>query len=128
LVIHSSLLRVYNSDGRLDAPDFYGSSFWDSDPESGLGGWGNPSNDYQIQDGGLSDFMISYPIPHHIRRNFTNLVWANIPSPLITDPQAVGNLSFTGAVIEAILETPPGEYEGFQKTLEAIQVRNLNIY
>jgi tyrosinase len=108
----------------LDAHNIYESSFWDSDPVSGLGGWGDPKNDIQISDGGLSDFIISYPVPHHIRRNFTEQVWANIPSPLITAPLAIGNESFTADVIESILEIPPGDYEVFQKTLEAIQVRN----
>lgn len=91
---------------------------------SGLGTWGDPSKDYQIQDGGLRDFVISYPVPHNIRRNYTLYVWANIPSPLIFDKSAIGNASFTADVIESILEIEPGDYKTFQKTLEAIQVRN----
>jgi len=36
-----------------DAPDVYGSTFFkDLDPESGLGGWGDPANDFQVPTGG----------------------------------------------------------------------------
>jgi hypothetical protein len=54
LVIHLSLAQVYDPDGQIDAPDFYESSFWkDSDPNCGLGGWGDPNADYQVPDGGF---------------------------------------------------------------------------
>jgi tyrosinase len=105
----------------IDASNFQESSFWDSDPVSGVGGWGDPENDYQIADGGLANFTISYPVHHNIRRNYTYLVWANLPIPLITDHQAKGNLSFTTDVVESILQTGAGDYEEIQVLLEAIQ-------
>ena len=91
---------------------------------SGVGGWGDPNNDFQVPDGGLANFTLSYPVYHHIRRNYTYLVWANLPSPLVTEPQAIGNASFTFDVVDSILQTAPGDYEEIQVLLEAIQVRN----
>jgi tyrosinase len=103
----------------IDAPDFYESSFWkDSDPVSGLGGWGDPNADFSVPDGGFRNFHISYPSPHIVRRNFTLLSF-NLPFPLATDKQKIGNTSFTASVIDAILETAAGDYKGFQVPLEA---------
>jgi hypothetical protein len=124
-VIHSPLLRVYDSDGRIDAPDFFESSFWkDSDPVCGLGGWGDPNDDYTVHDGGFRNLQLAYPVPHRIRRNFTLLAWENIALPLVTDPLKIGNTSFSAAVIEALLDTPAGDFKEFQTVLEALQVRN----
>lgn len=125
-VIHSSsLLRVYDSNGRIDAPDFFESSFWkDSDPMSGLGGWGDPNDDYTVHDGGFRNLPLAYPVFHHVRRNFSLLAWEGIPSPLVTDPLKIGNTSFSAAVINSLLETPAGNFKEFQTVLEAIQVRN----
>ncbi len=50
---------------------------------SGLGGWGDPNDDYSVHDGGFR----------------------------------------AASVIEALLDTPAGDYKGFQTVLEAIQVR-----
>lgn len=91
---------------------------------NGLGGWGDPKDDYSVHDGGFRDLILTYPAPHRIRRNFTILTWEDIPSPLVTEPLKLGNTSFTASVVEAILETPPGFYKEFQKALEALQVRN----
>ena len=124
-VILSSLLRVRDSDDRIDARDFFESSFWkDSDPLRGLGGWGDPDDDYSVHDGGFRDLILAYPVPHHVRRNFTILAWEDVPSPLVIEPLKLGNTSFTPSVVEAILETPTGDYKGFQKVLEALQVGN----
>ena len=90
---------------------------------SGLGGWGEPNDDYTVLDGGFGNLQVAYPVPHHIRRNFTLLAWKDIPLPLVTDPLKIGNTSFSAAVIEALLETPAGDYKEFQTVLEALQVR-----
>ena len=126
-VINSSL-RIYDSDGRIDAPDFFESSFWkDSDPMNGLGGWGDPNDDYTVHDGGFRNLQLAYPVPHYIRRNFTLLAWEDITLPLVTDPLKIGNTSFTASVIEALLETPAGDFKEFQTVLEALQVKQLNL-
>jgi tyrosinase len=114
----------YNFNGGIDAPDFYESSFWkDSDPKSGLGGWGDPNADFSVPDGGFRTFQLSYPSPHILRRKFTLLPWKDIASfPLVTDPLKIGNASFSASVIEALLETPPGDFKGFQTVFEAAEV------
>jgi tyrosinase len=118
-------LSHYDSDGRIDAPDFFESSFWkDSDPVSGLGGWGDPNADFSVPDGGFRTFHLSYPSPHILRRNFTLLPWKDIVFPLVTDPLKIGNTSFSASVIEALLETPAGDFKGFQKVFEAAEVRS----
>ena len=52
-----------------DVTNFSTSPFFDPDPKSGLGGWGDPQDDYQITTGGFAfDFERPYPAPHRIRR------------------------------------------------------------
>jgi hypothetical protein len=38
-------------------------------------------------------------------------------------PLKKANTSFSAAVVEAILETPAGDFRGFQTALEAFEVR-----
>ena len=55
-----------------DASNFENSTFWDPDTTSGVGGWGDPNDDYQITSGGFAkDFVLSYPVPHRLRRQYT---------------------------------------------------------
>jgi tyrosinase len=91
---------------------------------SGLGGWGDPNDDYTVHDGGFRKFQLAYPVPHHLRRNFTLLPWKDTAFPLVTDPLKIGNTSFSASVIEALLETPAGDFKGFQTVLEAAEVRS----
>ena len=116
-VIRSFLPEAYDSDGQTDAPDFYESSFWkDSDPKSGLGGWGDPNADYQVPDGGFHTLPLSYPSPHTVRRNFT-LLQPTFPGAA-PGPQVANNASFSASVIEEILKSPPGDYKKFQAAVE----------
>ena len=128
LKLFFSLLRIFTiSDWphtTVDAPDFFESSFWkDSDPVSGLGGWGDPNADFSVPDGGFDEFHLSYPSSHILRRNFTLYPFA-VPEPLFTDKQEEGNATFSVSVIEAALETSAGDYRGFQKSLEIPEVRS----
>jgi hypothetical protein len=126
-VIRDSLFCVYDSDDWIDAPDFYGSSFWkDSDPMSGLGGWGDPNADYTVPDGGFHKLLLSYPSPHTVRRNFSLFPY-NGPFPLFTDPQETGNSTILGSVVEAVLDTSAGDFKGFQVALELPEVRKMDI-
>jgi tyrosinase len=111
----------------LDAPNFYESSFWkDSDPVSGLGGWGDPNADFSVPDGGFNKLHLSYPSPHTVRRDFM-LLGSNSQVPTFTDPlkELQATSSFSAAAIEAILETPSGDYKGFQLAFETFGVRTL---
>jgi tyrosinase len=129
LKLFFSLLCIFTiSDGphttTVDAPDFFESSFWkDSNPVSGLGGWGDPNADFSVPDGGFDEFHLSYPSSHILRRNFTLYPFA-VPEPLFTDKQEEGNATFSVSVIEAALETSAGDYKGFQKSLEIPEVRS----
>ena len=124
LVPNSFLLRISISDGRIDAPDFFESSFWkDSNPQSGLGGWGDPNADFGVPDGGFNKFHLSYPSPHILRRNFTLYPFA-VPYPLFPDHQKEANATFSVSEIEAALETSAGDFKGFQEALEVPEVRS----
>ena len=121
-----SLPRVQISDRHVDAPEFYESSFWkDSDPKSGLGGWGNPNADFSVPDGGFHNFPLSYPSPHTLRRNFTLLAFNSsfLPAQFFPDPLKEANASFSASVVEALLETSAGDYRNFQAPFETFEVR-----
>ena len=114
LVIHLSLFQVCDPDGQIDSPDFYESSFWnDSDPNSGLGGWGDPNADYQVPDGGLHTLQLAYPLPHFIRRNFSiyspPFPGTEPANPVFNDP-----ILFSASEVETVLNVPPGDYLQFQ--------------
>jgi tyrosinase len=124
LVLNPLILRISISDVRIDAPDFFESSFWkDSNPVSGLGGWGDPNADFSVTDGGFDEFYLSYPSSHILRRNFTLYPFA-VPAPFFPDHEKEGNATFLASVIEAALETSAGDYKGFQKSLETPEVRS----
>ena len=126
VIIDLSRPRVHDSDSCIDAPDFYESSFWkDSDPVSGLGGWGDPNADFRVPDGGFHTLPLSYPSSHTVRRNFTLRAFSG-PFPFPRDPLTIGNASFSASVIEEILQTSSGDYKGFQKGLEAFEVNNMS--
>lgn len=109
----------------IDAPDFFESSFWkDSNPQSGLGGWGNPKADYSVPDGGFRKLHVSYPSPHVVRRNFTLQPFGDLPASVsifFTDPLKEANSSFLASEIEKLLETPAGDYKNFHAAFEAFE-------
>jgi tyrosinase len=92
-----------------DASNFEGSSFWDPDTTSGVGGWGDPKDDYQVPDGGLAKgFPLSYPSPHRLRRNYTTTF---LGLPLI-DAIMPANMMY-------LVNNFVGSFIGFQAYLEA---------
>lgn len=107
-----------------DAADVYGSTlFADNSTTSGLGGWGNPSNDYEVPAGGLSDFHLSYPSPHILRRNFTLQPWAPFAgSQFFTEPEKMANTSFTQTEVSKMVNGFSGDFKGFQKYMEGFEV------
>ncbi|KAJ7796656.1 Di-copper centre-containing protein [Mycena olivaceomarginata] len=72
-------------DWTKDASNVYESTLLkDASPVHGLGGWGDPNNDYRVPDGAFSSsssFRLSYPSPHTIRRNFTLQPYMKLSSP-----------------------------------------------
>jgi tyrosinase len=114
----------------IDSSDFYESPFWkDSNPESGLGGWGDPNADFSVPDGGFNEFHLSYPSPHILRRNFTLRPFASplLPPAFFPDPQKEANASFSASAIEPVIETPAGDYKGFQAAFETFEVKNMGM-
>jgi tyrosinase len=107
-------------DWTKDSSDFYGATiFKDSDPTSGLGGWGDPSKDFEVQDGAVSDFWLSYPSPHYLRRNFTLRPYSAKPkSILIPNPTVEANSTFRPEDVQRLLTTHDGDFKGFQTELE----------
>ncbi|KAJ6576032.1 Di-copper centre-containing protein [Mycena vulgaris] len=108
-----------------DSKDVHGSTlFDDSDPASGLGGWGDPSNDVRVPDGGfsnVSEFRLTYPSPHTLRRNFTLQPFLNFPlAGFMTDAdeQLDGNATFTPAEHDKLVNGFVGDFVGFQKYFE----------
>lgn len=99
-----------------DAGNFYNSSFFDPDPNSGLGGWGDPANDYGITTGGFaSDFVRPYPVPHPLRRNFT--LFSTLGDVNTTDPEPLYSL-FAPQRVKDMVDGFPGDFVGFQALFE----------
>ncbi|KAJ6498893.1 Di-copper centre-containing protein [Mycena sanguinolenta] len=120
---------------QADASDFYESSFFkDSDPESGLGGWGDASTGYRVLDGGFSassSFQLSYPFPHTLRRNFDLYppldILLGIPG-LVYNHTRPANASFTEPVVESLINGFVGDYKGFQTLMEGTEGPHMNIH
>ncbi|CAE7231262.1 unnamed protein product [Rhizoctonia solani] len=61
-----------------DSEDFLGSSIWDTDSESGLGGFSDDaSDDYTLHTGAL-DLELAYPVPHKLRRHYIPFPFAGV--------------------------------------------------
>ena len=110
----------------LDAsPNFPNATiFNDSSPTSGLGGWGDPANDFHITTGALADtFKLAYPVPHGLRRNYTAKYY-------FTDPFGDGTVVptddlwtfFTPASRDTLVNGFVGDFEGFQALFEGMSV------
>ena len=93
--------------------------FLDSDPVSGLGGWGDPANDIQVPDGGFRNLQLAYPAPHTLRRNFTLQPWlAFADNVIMTNPALLANESFTPAEVQKMIDWTPGDFTGMQYYME----------
>ena len=113
------MLPLLNS----DAANVYGSTlFADSDSISSLGGWGDPSHDYEVPTGGLSNFHLSYPSSHTLRRNFTLQPYLHIGIPFFTQPELEANTSFTIEEVNKIVGGFKGDFKGFQTYFERWEV------
>lgn len=108
-------------DWRLDASaDFPKATIFDDSPTSGFGGWGDPTKDYEITTGAFAnDFDLVYPVPHKIRRNYTERSLNPDPFGDGTPPapDALWNY-FTPASLESLISGHIGNFEGFQTQFE----------
>ncbi|KAJ1309465.1 hypothetical protein OPQ81_006241 [Rhizoctonia solani] len=97
-----------------DSDDFLGSPVWDTDPESGLGGFSDDaSDDYTLHTGAL-DIELAYPVPHKLRRHY-------IPFPFGgANANRSATSTFTPAEIQVLLGQPEGNFTMFQGYLEKL--------
>ncbi|KAG6856032.1 hypothetical protein H0H87_008213, partial [Tephrocybe sp. NHM501043] len=105
--------------------------FQESDPESGLGGWGNPERDMRVEDGGFSassGFFLSYPYPHTLRRNFTLQPDINETKRPNINPENMANTSFTPSEVQKLTTGFAGDFRAFQTYLEAIQGAHFSVH
>ena len=103
-----------------DATTFFESKFWaDNNSASGLGGWGDASKDYEVQDGGFSTFHLSYPSPHILRRNFTERPYEDLDSDLFPEPDLEANSTFTVEAIATGINGYVGDFPHFQQWMES---------
>jgi len=113
----------------IDAGDVYGSTFFeDHDPKSGLGGWGDPSHDFEVPTGGFSKFHLSYPSAHTLRRNFTLRPYAGGNSPFVPDPDVMANISFTKAEVHKMINGFENDFKGFQTYFEGFTGAHRNVH
>ncbi|KAG6918031.1 hypothetical protein DXG01_016883 [Tephrocybe rancida] len=115
-------------DWTKDVADFYNSPiFSDPDPEAGLGGWGDSNTDARVLDGGFSHtsgFVLSYPFPHTLKRNFTLRPFLDFPDAedWHVVPDMLGNMSLTPESIKKTVDSWIGDYRGFQADVEGKQM------
>jgi len=108
-------------DWSLDAnPNFPNSTIFDDSPISGLGGWGDPADDFQITTGAFAkDFEVVYPVPHKIRRNYTER--NDNPDP-IGDGTPGATMAlwnyFAPDIQDELIHGSVGNFEGFQPQYE----------
>ena len=99
----------------------FDSTFFD-DSSHGVGGWGDPNDDYQISTGGFKDVIRAYPIPHNIRRNFTLYPFQS----LLGAPPAMADAPINGTMtkenVDHVLTNFDGGFIAFQTYLESFNV------
>jgi hypothetical protein len=124
---HFPVEAVHRNNLHSDSHDMYNSPFFDGS-SNGVGGWGDPKNDYQISTGGFKDEIRVYPTPHHIRRNFSVYPFTNpdVSPPFGADPNApprpVGlqiNTTMTKQNVDGIVANFTGDFFGFQAYFES---------
>ncbi|KAL1753706.1 hypothetical protein FB107DRAFT_217193 [Schizophyllum commune] len=109
-------------DWSLDAADLEHSTMFSPDVNvSGLGGWGDPENDFQLVDGAFADLHLTYPSPHRLRRNFTQYPFATEGKDpqFYTQPWMPGNETFQGDLLRNLTQGYVGDYKGFHSKVEA---------
>ena len=113
---------VAGPDKNLDAADFEHATIWSNSTDDGLGSWGDPQNDFQIFTGAFKDITVAYPVPHHIRRNYTLrpfLAGVSIPGAPPVDPEYRINVSFSAENVNYTVNSFTGDYIRFQTYFEA---------
>ncbi|QRV92815.1 tyrosinase [Ceratobasidium sp. AG-Ba] len=94
-----------------DVADFEHTAIWDIDSKSGLGGFGDPQDDFTVKTGAL-DLTLAYPIVHKLRREYR-------PYPGFRGIANISaNSTFTQQEVNTLLNTQDGNFTAFQSYME----------
>lgn len=107
------------------------STIFDPDPKSGIGGWGLPSQDVHVQDGGFgiyTTFRLSYPSYHPLRRNFTIRPFIGLSRQFFPDQELLANSTFTPEVVHDLVYGYVGDFKGFQTSFESFTGAHGNVH
>lgn len=115
-----------------DAAYFENGSIWSSEPVTGLGSWGDPTDDYTIKDGAFTDLSFAYPVPHKPHRHyipFPYMAPAGVdPSLYPYDTFKGANLTFTPSEVQNLLNQPTGNFKAFQYYMEQAQSMHTSVH
>lgn len=119
----TSVIPTYNLWNGIDAQDVSRSPLFDEDPVTGLGGFGDPTDNNFVKTGGFAKtFRVSYPEPNPLRRLYTIQPYANhTPSPLFPEPTRLANSTFTYEKVAEALTCGAGDYSCLQTHVEGMQ-------
>jgi len=98
------------------SPSFTNASIFDKY----FGGWGDPNDDYQITTGSFAkDFDLVYPVPHRLRRNYTDRGTNPDPFGDGTPPAPLPFWNyFTKESRATLVDGYIGDFEGFHIQFE----------
>lgn len=112
-------------DWSLDADNITGSSIFDPNPVTGLGSFGPKSNGYHLTDGAFSDFILAYPKPHTLTRNFSDTPFALgrlQPTPWIVDkPNTSAKTVITPERVHNLVTGHTGDFVKFYTNLDSAE-------
>ncbi|KII92640.1 hypothetical protein PLICRDRAFT_104279 [Plicaturopsis crispa FD-325 SS-3] len=103
------------------ADDFEHASIFDDDPESGWGGWGDPTQDFQITNGGFKNFHVSYPNYHRPRRNFTLQPYTTLNRTLYPIADLTANDTFSAPEVRKMIEDFDGDFQSMSSYIDGKQ-------
>lgn len=85
-----------------------------------MGGWGDPNDDFQITTGAFAkDFNLAYPVPHRVRRNYTDHAYVTDPFGDGTPPAPLPFWNyFTAEVRDSLVNGFRGDFRGFHQLFE----------
>ncbi|KAF8751657.1 Di-copper centre-containing protein [Rhizoctonia solani] len=86
-------------------------AIWDIDPESGLGGFGDPNDDYTVKTGALN-ITLAYPIIHKLRRRYMPIL------DLENVTKIPANSTFSQEEVDSLLAQPEGNFTAFHASAE----------
>ncbi|KAF8519616.1 Di-copper centre-containing protein [Hysterangium stoloniferum] len=115
-------------DWTKDVYNFSNSSMFDSNPKTGLGGFGRPTEKGAVVDGAFARLQLSYPIPHTLRREYTPYPYVNLSRSYFPDARVAAVDAMHATSVISIVDGFWGDYEGFQAEIEAMQGAHMAVH